>query len=366
MWAPCRISSADFGVSNSNYAVGTLAYHPERHALFVAGHAHHNAIALFAIPDELASGTEVSDLTLVEAPLQDFWAPLAAAPHGNPQGLDKITGMLYVDGQLIINAERWYDAPGANTDTTLVVRDADAMASAGVDGFFFMEGAARAAGYMATIPPEWQEAFGAPYLTGWASNYSIIGRYSVGPSFYAFDPGPALAACAGDVEAIATQAFMVFPHGEGTLMGVDALQSQEGSASALWNFLSRAVYGFIVPGTRTFMVLGSSGGVESGIGYKITQDNGNLCGGYCAYSATDVYNYYWLFDLEAILAAEAPHEVRPYAYGPWSVPFDAEGRHPIIGATFDPASKRLYVALANAGRTGTYDRPPLMVVFATP
>ena len=146
-------------------------------------------------------------------------------------------------------------------------------------------------------------------------------------------------------------------------MGADALVAEEGSASDLWNFLSRGVYGFVVPGTRTFAVFGSSGGVDSGIGYKITQNNGNLCGGYCAYDAADYYNYYWFFDVDEILAATETYEPRPYAYGRWSVPFDDGGRHRIIGGTFDPATMTLYLSLENAGQVGDYDRPPVILVF---
>jgi hypothetical protein len=121
---------------------------------------------------------------------------------------------------------------------------------------------------------------------------------------------------------------------------------------------SRGTYGFIVPGTRTFAVFGSSGGVDSGIGYKITQDDGTLCGGYCSHQAADHYNYYWFFDLETILAAPAPYELRPYAFGRWSVPFDDNGRHSIIGGAFDHQHSMLYLALSGAGQVGTYDRPP--------
>ena len=146
----------------------------------------------------------------------------------------------------------------------------------------------------------------------------------------------------------------------------DALVQEPGGASALWNSLSEARYAFIAPGTSTYVVVGSTGGVESGIGYKITQDNGNLCGGPCPYRHDDVTNAYWLFDVNEILAADSVHLPRPYAYGSWAVPFDADGRHAIIGGAFDPESATLYLSLANAGQVGTYDRPPLIVGYSVP
>jgi hypothetical protein len=159
---------------------------------------------------------------------------------------------------------------------------------------------------------------------------------------------------------------MNFAYSGGHYLSPDALETQGGSASALWNFLSRAIYGFIVPGTRTFAVFGSSGGIHSGIGYKITQDNGNHCGGYCAYGSDDYYNYYWLFDIEEILDAVEPYDIQPYAYGAWSVPFDDNGDHRIIGGTFDGGNGILYLSLSGAGQVGEYDRPPLIVAYRLP
>lgn len=214
---------------------------------------------------------------------------------------------------------------------------------------------------MGPIPQEWQARLGGRYYTGWASNYSIIGRYSVGPSLFTFDPDDMLAfASPGPVDA---EAKMEFPHHDGHYLGSDALQAEAGAAPALWNFLSRAVYAFIIPGTKTFAAIGSSGGVDSGIGYKITQDDGTLSGGYSSYAARDNYNYYWLFDLDEILDAENAYDPRPYAYGRWSVPFDGGHEHPILGGTYDPSRGILYVSLAGAGQVGDYDYVPLIAAY---
>jgi hypothetical protein len=360
-----RIASNDFGVSNTNYAIGTLAYNPDHHSIYIAGHDHHRAIAEFSIP-ELVISDDLQALEVVESPLQEFVYLLESSPNGNPEGLNRITGLLYIDGQLIINVENWYDAGGANRDTSLLVRTADNLSTSEVDGYFELEGAAQAAGYMSQIPETWRESFGGSFLTGWSSVYSIISRYSVGPSLFVFDPRDMLEESPGSQAPVATIEFMNFAYGGGHYLAPDALQTQEGSAPALWNFLSRAVYAFIVPGTRTFAVFGSSGGIHSGIGYKITQDNGNLCGGYCAYNAEDYYNYYWLFDVQEIIDAPDPYDIEPYAHGAWSVPFDDNGAHRIIGGTFDDGNGILYLCLSSAGQVGTYDRPPLIVAYRIP
>ena len=71
----------------------------------------------------------------VDAPIQPFAALLGSSPNGNPEGIDRITGMLLLDGQLIVNAEALYDAAGDNDDTSLLVRDASSLGGV-VDGYF--------------------------------------------------------------------------------------------------------------------------------------------------------------------------------------------------------------------------------------
>lgn len=368
-----RLSSDDFGDSNVNYAVGTLGYNPDRHSLFVAGHAQHNAVAEFAIPQELGMGDLVEDLPVVEQPLQPFQRLLGRSDNGNPDGMDRVTGLYWNDGHLIVQANSWYDADGGASDTTLLVVDGELDGS--VVGYFELEGAARSAGFVSPIPTEWQSRLGGPALAGWASNYSIVSRYSVGPTLFAFDPSH-VTANAGDPSAhgpIAARGWLDYPYAGGELLAPDALDYQcsmdddvtncdEGATgSGLWNYLSQAMYGFIIPGTRTYALFGSTGGTRTGIGYKIVRDDGSLCGGPCAHGADDYDNYYWLFDLEEILAADSPSAPQPYDYGAWDVPFDDQGSHRIIGGAWDPTEGVLYLSLGGAGQVGTYDRPPLIV-----
>ncbi|RZS93819.1 hypothetical protein [Aquimarina brevivitae] len=350
-----RISSATFGASSSNYSSGPIAYNPDNHSLFIVGNEQVNAIAEFPIPELLDKAT-LAELNASEAPTQEFTTILNAV--ANPTGVDRINGMLYKNGQLIINAEKWYDASGTNENTTLVLRDANDLTNTTIDGYYQLNGAANAAGYLSYIPEEWQASFNASYITGWSSVNSIISRYSYGPSLFTFDENDVLNTSAS-TGPINTNPFLNFSFANGNHI----TPPSNDPGQDLWNYLSEGIYGFIIPGTRTFAVFGSSGGVDSGIGYKIIQDNGNECGGYCAYQAADYYNYYWFFDLDDILNAENVWDPRPYAYGRFSVPFDEQGEHSIIGATFDSGSGMLYLCLSKAGQMGTYDRPPLIVGY---
>ena len=110
-----RLSSGTFGESAADFAIGTLAYNPTNHSLFIAGHDHHKAIGEFPVP-ELRDRPTLAELVEV-SPRQNFRRILDEV--ANPEGINRITGMLYVNGQLIVNAETWYDASESNRDTTL-------------------------------------------------------------------------------------------------------------------------------------------------------------------------------------------------------------------------------------------------------
>lgn len=351
-----------FGIP-ADYTDGTIGYHAARNSLFIAGHAQQNSVGEFAIP-ELLDRADVHELNWSETPLQDFQDMVERPPEGNPEGHNRIDGLLVVDGQLIVNTENWYDAGGTAQDTTLVVRDARNLAGA-VDGYFELAGRVHAGGYMSPLPLEWQSVLGGTHVTGWSSVTSIISRHSIGPSLFTFDPTDITRSARGSPAQIATTLWMDFPHQDGHYLGEDALETTVGSAPALWNFLSGAVYGFVVPGTRTFAAFGSSGGVDSGIGYKVKSADwpDGSCGGYCAYDRDDYYSYYWLFDLMEIVNAANPWDPRPYAYGRWKLPFDGGGRHAISGGTFDPDHGVLYLSLAGAGQRAEYDRPPLILGY---
>lgn len=347
------------GESNSNFAVGALGYNPDNNSIYMAGHSYHNAIAEFAIPSDLSLEPEVINLPHA-AVLQDYVTILDKKDVGRTT--DRINGILYYDQNLLVSSEIWYDASAQNTDNLQVFTNAMDLASSNYKGMLKLEGAAKAAGYMSKVPAELVDTLGTEYLVGWASNYSITSRYSQGPSLYRFNPRDAIDAEVTLDTHIATEPLMVFPLAEGTQLVEGGNEFKE-DISPIWGPGSQAMYGFIVPNTHYFLAVGRSGGLHSGYGYKITQDNGNLCGGPCPYESADVYNYYWLFDINDMLTAEEPWLVRPVSYGKWSHPYDESGAHVVIGGTFDEQRNMLYLALSGAGQVANYDRPPLIVGY---
>jgi hypothetical protein len=347
------------GESTSDYAVGALGFNPNNNSLFMAGHTKHNAIAEFEIPTQLSFETQVADLPEA-AVLQQYVKILNKKDAGNTT--NKINGMLYHNQNLLVSSEIWYDGAARNQDNLQVFSNALDIRSSGYKGMLQIEGAAKAAGYMFKIPSELTEKLGAEYMTGWASNYAIRSRYSQGPSLYAFNPEQAIDAVISLNRTIDTNPLMVFPFGEGKELN-DQYEDSATFLSPLWGELAKAKYGFIVPGTTYFLAIGQHSGLHSGIGYKITQDNGKECGGSCAYEASDIYNYYWLFDVNDMLNAEEPWKVSPLSYGKWSHPYDRSGARGILGGTFDEQSNTLYLTLEKAGQVGTYDRAPLILSY---
>jgi hypothetical protein len=347
------------GVSSSNYANGTLGFNPQNNSLYMVGHDHNQAIAEFAIPSEFSKEELVANITEA-AVLQEYTTILEKKDVGNDT--NRINGILYYQENLLISSEIWYDGSASNMDNLQVFSNANDIASSSFKGMLKIENGAKAAGYMSPIPPDLVEQLGAEYLVGWASNYSITGRYSQGPSFHLFNPQEAIDAEVTVDRGISADALMVFPLEEGKELVSGATQYSM-DISPIWGPLAKVRYGFIVPGTSIFMALGSHGGIHSGVGYKITQDNGRLCGGGCTYESSDNYSYFWLFDINDMISAANPWEVRPISYGKWSHPYDKGGLNHVIGGSYDSESKTMYLSLRNAGQTREYDRPPLIVAY---
>ncbi|MBN1515117.1 hypothetical protein JXA32_00970 [Candidatus Sumerlaeota bacterium] len=361
-----RLPEDTFGVSSLNYSQGPMAYYPSHHSILIVGHTYEQAIAEFAIP-RLVKSTNIEDLNMASAPLQFFSSVIDRASNGNPQALDSIGGMLVFDGpdgpQLLVNAYEYYDAPGDNTQTTLIVRDADDLASCAVDGFYsFQGGAGHTSGWISPVPPEWIPEIGASYITGQSSGIPIISRCSVGPSAFAFDPAEIIGADS-TTATISTIKLLDFSLDHPLH---DDLYNSSGT-NDLWTHLSRVTYGLIVPGTRTYITFGYSGGHVSGVCYKCTQDDGNLCGGYCAYEADDYYQYCWLWDVNDLIKVRQgrinSYDVRPYEYGKFPTPFECS-THEIGGGAYDVESGKLYLTIQRAdSEQGTYSNPPIVVVF---
>ena len=355
------LPSDNFGDSSLNYAQGVMEVNDG--SLFIVGHDHDDAIAEFFIPD-LTASFDINSLMSAGAPIQQFSSVLNRIANGNSEDLDQITGLEVVDGSLVVNAIEFYNAPADNTTTTFVLSDASNLSGSSVSALHRMQGSARASGWLSKIPPDWRGSLGASYISGNASGDPIIGRHSAGPSAFAVDLTADLRGTTSSrIAATELQGFSL----ENPL---HADLENESLTNSLWTHISHARYGFIVPGTRTYMTLGWSGGHISGVSYKNTLEDGYECPGFCPNSLTDFYNFYWLWDMEDWVRVQngeiLPHKILPYESGEFALPFQTtEYINEIGGASFDEATGILYISVLRANPSGP-NNPPVIVAFKMP
>ena len=133
-----------------------------------------------------------------------------------------------------------------------MLRDASDLAGSTVDGYFRLEGRAHASGWFSAVPEAHREALGGAMIAGNSSGLPIISRLSVGPTAFVF----AVDDVVGGAEPIPTSPLL--DYSLATPLRED-LANGAGD-NDLWTHLSRAVYGFVVPGTRTYATFGHSGG----------------------------------------------------------------------------------------------------------
>ncbi len=364
-----KIAYSD-GVSSTDYAMGRVAYNPANDSVFVDSHNYQSAVAEFAIPATLSTST---DKTLLPnaTNIQGFREILPSTTTGNTSSFDRLGGMAFVNGELFIQAYKTYDL-SVSPHTTAVVRTPNSLSASTIDGFFEMGGAARTVNYISPVPAAWQALLGGDYLAGNGAGMSIDSRNSMGPSMYTFNSG----AFSGVSGAVPTTPHINYPVATAlssslwpdySVVGYGAWDVYNTTLlNDMWASRSHAGFGFIVPGTRTFAAIGSSGMHDSGGGYKITNDQGFLYPGSGPQDANDFHSYYWLYDLNEVLAAGNLHDPIPYEYGVFDDRFTeysaqgAEGMH--SGGSFDASSGKL-VLCHKAGTSFHESGHPVVSVY---
>ena len=368
-----RLSGGGFGDSSYphlSYSPGVITYNPKNNSLFIVGHAYEQGIAEFVVP-EIVNSRDMADFNVGDEVIQNF-APFHDTDRVDTgiNGYFLVKGLSLIGEKLVVNYINWYDASGKETDTSVVFQDAANLATTDIVGPFQLEGAAHVAGWLTPIPDEWQGALGGSFVGG-LSTGSIISRLSVGPPAFVLTPEDKLLKDKVGTE-IETKPLLDFSlrnmlydksiYGDSYSDPDDILYNRD-LKNDLWTINSGAIYGFIVPGTNTYVTLGRSGGHESGLGYKITQDTGYVCGGPCPFVADDHYNYYWLWHVSDLHKVKQgimePHDVRPYEYGK----FDTPSRAGVTGASYDASSGLLYISLSKGDTTAEFSRPPLFYVY---
>jgi len=386
----------DGGANSTQYSYGTIAVVPGTSRLFITGGAttgtspvQFRSIAEFAIPTTLGADSVPANLPNATI-TQGFVDIITKNSTGNPQYIDAIYGLTTSDaGELFAQCATTYDAAIDNTHTTLVVRDPSDIANSTVSGFYEVTGAARTTTYASRVPAEWQSTLGGDLLFGNGNGMSISARLSIGPSLYTTSASD-FAGSSGVISSTEWQSYTVLhnladstygqqsPVYNGSYNPWDAynnvgLNSNFTVTNGLWTLGSNAFGGFIIPGTRTFVVIGYQYMNTSGGFYKETQDDGYLCPGPCAREAGDAIPYYWLFDLADTITATNPYDPVPYEYGAIPLHYtDYPGLgnytppwtgYVIRGVSYDEVAEKLYISIAD-GTTGTGPGYPVVEVYS--
>jgi hypothetical protein len=243
----------------------------------------------------------------------------------------KIGGTLVWNGRLIVSAYAYYDADG-NAQLSHFASGLNFGVGGDVQGPFQVgtAGAGFVSGYMGVVPEEWRALFGGPALTGQCC-LSIISRSSSGPSVSVFNPDDV-----GRVSPVPATTLLGYP--------LSHPLAPNDRQNELFNNATNITGVAFPSGTRSVLFIG-----RQGLG-PYCYGEGAACGDPVSSSkGTHAYPYVlqvWAYDANELLAVKLglrePWSVRPYAT--WRLPeFSTSGGDHLAGATYDPATRRLYV-----------------------
>ena len=343
--------------------------------MLAVGHAQgdsHKRIAEINIPT-LSTSTSLASLNRASYSTA-FFGPVDAAPvTATSWGTaPKIMGIKAYNGRVMINVYPYYDGDAVADKNVCVLNDVSAPSTTSMRGFFAATGdgvgVAHFGCWISEIPAEDQAAFGGTHVFGASNgnaNRSIESRNSMGPTLAVYDADQSGSIVGSsppsDGSAITLSRLMDFSPAN-ILDG-----STLGSAGQQWDHCSEAAYGFLLPNSDTYVVIGFDEGVEAGSQYYDPNDPWGGAKGYGPNNQDDVWNAIWLFRKSDILAASNVYD--PVAYERVRLIMPLEGtklrgsQHRIVGADFDLSTNYLWVALEAAEYVGIPGSLPVVLSF---
>jgi hypothetical protein len=303
-----------------SYGGAAPAFNPANNSLFISGHVYDNFSAEVAIPALGGTATVLQDLT-------DATSWLGSLGGGSV----RVGGHLVVDDTLIITGFLYYDGNGAQTVSHF--SRPVSMSSGSVAGPYRVGemGAGFYSGYMGLVPEEWQAALGGPAITGNCC-LSVISRTSYGPAAFSFDPASA---------SETAQPLVYYTQDHQTLGEYGA-----GGTHPVFNGTTR-ITGVVFPeGTSSVLFFGMTGVGEYCYGEAV--DCGDWTNSSKGEHAAPYRAYVWAYDANDLAdvrsGSRAPWSVEPYAT--WELPElgDVQNDFGVGGATYDPATHRIYVS----------------------
>lgn len=339
-----------------------LAYNPQKNTLFMTGHDHHQLVAEISIPkitifsdvNKLPYSKLVQPFTdITEGNISKIGA--AGTDLGNANNNMKIGGLFVKDNNLYGSVYAYYEnaerAKRSHFRSSLNLSqkgDFSGMHRAGIVNPGLV------AGYMGSIPKEWQTLFGESSLTGNAC-LPIITRSSFGPSVFAFSPENFVKE--SNIPAVP---LVYYPEKHATL----GTYSNETKANPVFN-MTTDISGVTFPeGTSTILFWGSTGlGVpEYGAGTADKNMAGKKVGNYDEYYVYDPakpqskgshawpYSYYiWAYNAHDLLKVKEgkkmPWDIVPYKHWKLDLPYsDEKNLSRIGGVAYDPKGNRIFIS----------------------
>ncbi|MFY8199592.1 MAG: fibronectin type III domain-containing protein, partial [Pirellula staleyi] len=347
-----RVPQGAIGPSSFAYGGTAPAYNATNHSLFLVGHDYDQAIAEISIP-QIVNSSRLSDLRTASV-LQSFSPVQSRMPEWTLDSPAKIGGLQVVGSQLVGSFFEYYDGNYSAVDSHFKLSSLNLASGTyrGLDQVGNM-GGGFVGGYMTAVPPEWQAALGAPYLTGQAA-LSIIGRTSAGPAAFGFNPADLGSTTAPTVD------YVNYPL-------THPLRPE--TTTNPWFNLTTEINGVVFPpNSDSVIFIGSHGtgtycyGEAAACNDPVRLSKGpHSVGGLYAYQAW-AYNANDFVDVKNGL--KQPWEIQPYDVWTFDLPFPEASKH-IGGVSFDAATGRLYVSQKSADQVG-YDPYPVINVFQLP
>lgn len=313
-----------------DYGGTSPAFVAAHQSLWLFSHPYDWQTAELGIP-ALGSGA-VSTLPVapVLTPFRDLFAGKRKAV-ADPTASVAAGGLLVHGDRIVLTAYMGY---GSGQTLSHFTRPADPSSST-IAGPFRIGplGANFYSGYMADVPPEWQAALG-PTLTGQCC-LSVISRTSYGPAVAAFD----LAQVGTAQNAVP---LVYYPSDHKTL------GDWNGPGASKYFNGTTEISGLVFPaGTSSVLFFG-----RHGLG-SYCYGEPDACGdpeGTAKGDHAYPYVYYvWAYDAHDLAAVKAGSKaawsVMPYAVWTLNLPYaQNHNGHHLGGATYDPATRRLFVS----------------------
>lgn len=356
-----RLPRGSFGESKFGWGGSALAFNAndpstsEDDTLFMVGHIHDQMVAEVTVP------APVNSTDFAEIPTASVVQPFADVTDGlkwsELEGSVEVGGLLVNDGELLWTAYEFYDADtdaafshGTSPLDLSNPNDARGMYRVGTINPGFT------AGYMTHVPSEWQEALGAPVLTGQSSGVlSIISRTSAGPALFGFDPDDL-----GAEPAPSTPLVYYQRPGDGNQELAGGMNTQ----NPLYNFNS-SMGGVVFPeGSRSVVFFGGHATGELCYGSPTLCED-PIRGGKGWHDVGGNYIYQaWAYDVLDLIdvknGVKEPWQIEPYST--WEINFPvphSDAR--ILGAAYDPHTNRVFVSQYKGDFNA--NRAPLIHVY---